>query len=185
MSKVKKEKTEKRANRPRFNVLDAVIILLVIAAVVGVYFRYSILDFLTSDRNSQKYVVSYSIDNMRATTSDYFIVGDKVYFDSDGELFGTLLSESQNKEPLSEGPAYESFADSKGEVHKVPYPDMNNRVSAKGRLLCEGKYNENGGFSVDGKSFVAPGQQIKVYTERVSFTLTVTSVEPYTEDIEQ
>ena len=78
MSKVKTPRPQKQH---RFNAIDAVIILLVILAVLGVYFRYSIIDFLTNDKNNAEYIVTFSIDNVINTTpSNYMSVGDKLYY---------------------------------------------------------------------------------------------------------
>lgn len=178
MSKVKKDKAVLK-NRPRFNAVDAMIIILVIAAIVGVYFRYTIIDFLTRDRNIESYVVSYSIEDIRYTTPNYISVGDKVYFESDGELMGELISESEkNKEPLNITLASKNFTDSKGNIVEVFYPEET-RVNAKGRMLCLGSYSETGGFSLEGNRYIAAGQYVDVYTDNVTVTLKITAIELY------
>ncbi len=177
MSRVKKDRAD-RKKRPHFNAVDAMIIILVIAAIVGVYFRYTIIDFLTKDRNIDNYVVSFSIEDIRYTTPKYVRVGDKVYFESDGELFGTLISESEkNKEPLNITLASKNFTDSKGNIIEVFYPEET-RVNAKGRMLCQGSYNESG-FALDGSRYIAAGQSVDVYTDNVSVTLKIISIERY------
>ena len=60
MNKVKKDKLE-RKNSPHFNVLDALIILLVILIIVGIYFRYNIIDFLKDSQNKEEYAISYTV----------------------------------------------------------------------------------------------------------------------------
>ena len=59
-----KKKTLKNAKGsaivPRFKALDLVIILLVIVSVVGIYFRYNLLDTLTSNKDLKEYTVSFS-----------------------------------------------------------------------------------------------------------------------------
>ena len=178
MSRVKKDKAA-RKNRPHFNAIDAMIIILVIVAIVGVYFRYTIVDFLTGDRNVDEYVVSFSIEDIRYTTPNYINVGDNVYFASSGELLGILTSESENnKEPLNITLASEKFTDSDGNIVEVFYPEET-RVNAKGRILCKGNYSSSGGFSVDGNEYIAAGQSVEVYTEKVTVTLKITSIERY------
>ena len=179
MAKVKTEKAKK--NRSHFNVLDAFIIVLIIAAVVGVYFRYSIIDFLKSDMNTEKYVISFSIDDIRYTTPNYMQVGDEVYFDSNGELFGTLLGESDNQGVLNIMPASKEFVDSKGDIKNVFYPNSESRVTVKGRLLCDGSYDANGGFFINKNTYVSAGQILSVRTDMVSVSLRILSIDPYTE----
>ena len=179
-SKVKKVKTGK-ANAPHFNVLDAMIIILIIAAVVGIYFRHEIIDLLIDDKNTDEYVVSFSIENVRHTTQSYIHVGDNVYFKSDGELMGSLMSASENELSLDIAPALAYFTNSSGEIKAVRYPDEQSRIDASGRLLCKGNYDENGGFSIDGDTYIAAGQSIEVYTEKVTFVLKVVSIDIYEE----
>lgn len=180
MAKQKRSKEEKR-NSPHFNAVDAMIVILAILAVVGIYFRYNILDFLTAAKNNEQYVVSFSVENIRYTTPNYINVDDQVYFESDGKLLGIIISESENQGALNITPASELFVDSAGGIVEAFYPNENSRVNAKGRMLCEGRRNSDGGFAVDGKTYVAAGQSIEVYTERVSFVLTVTDIEEYSE----
>jgi hypothetical protein len=179
MANIKNSKTER--GRVRFNVLDAFIIILVIAAVVGVYFRYSILDFLRSDMNAEKYVVTYSMDDIRYTTPNYIHADDKVYFASSGELFGTIIRESENQGVLNIMPASKEFVDSSGAIKKVFYPNSESRVTAKGRLLCDGGYDSNGAFFINKNTYVSAGQILSVRTDMVSVSIRILSIEPYTE----
>ena len=57
--------------------------------------------------------------------------------------------------------------------------EYQHNIDAKGRLLCEGYYSEDGGFLLDGDTYIAPGQTISVRTELVSFVINVTSIELY------
>ncbi len=177
MKKDKLSKAEKKSS-PHFNAIDAMIIILVVLAVVGIYFRHSIIDFLTNERNSDEYVVSFSIEDIRYTTPNYMNVGDNVYFASNGELLGSLMSESANQGALNITPASKYFTDSNGEIHEVFYPEET-RVNAKGRLLCIGAYNTEGGFCIDGNTYIGAGQSIEVFTESVTVTITVIAIEVY------
>ena len=179
MNKVKKDKSEKK-NSPRFNVLDALIIILVILVVVGIYFRYNIIDILNSAKNNEAYAISYTVKNIRYTTNNYVHVGDKLYFADSGDSFGALLNcEPNNQEPWNKSPASQHFTISSGDVVEAFYPNDESRIDVKGRLLCEGHYSEDGGFLLDGNTYIAPGQTINVRTELVSFVINVTAIEPY------
>ena len=76
--KTTNEAAQKRRS-PRVSVLDAVIILLVIIAVVGVYFRYNIIGFISGAQNLDDYAISYSIKNIRYTTPSYINGGNGVH----------------------------------------------------------------------------------------------------------
>ena len=173
----KKEKATKSEKRlPRFGVLDAVIIILVIAAVCGIYFRYSIMDTLDAKRNIQEYVVEFSIDNINATTTRFIQENDEIRFASDNMRFGTLVKSSQGNSDtvLSVTPSSEMFIDN-GQAFYVFYPE-DTRVNATGVIYCEGAYSDNGIFLVNGSRAIASGEQIKVYTDEVTVTLSVKSI---------
>ena len=106
----------------------------------------------------------------------YVNVGDKVYFADNGELFGTVMSESENVNALSITPASKHFTDSKGNVVEVFYPG-DTRIDVKGRIECTGYYNDEGGFTVDGRKYLAPGQTVNIQTDLVTVTITVTDID--------
>ena len=56
------------------------------------------------------------------------------------------------------------------------YPS-DTRIDAKGRIECMGYYNGEGGFTVDGRKYLAPGQSVDVKTELVTVTVTITSID--------
>ena len=78
----------------KIKAIDIVIIVLIILSLVGVYFRYNILDELTSKRNIKDYYVSFEITDIKKSTTSYFNVGDKVVFSEDGNELGTLTTSS-------------------------------------------------------------------------------------------
>lgn len=178
MKKENKTDTEQVGKLPRFRILDVAILLLVVVAVVGIYFRYNILDELTNHRNLKEYTVSFSIDDIRYTTENYLHVNDTVYFQEDGATLGTLLtaSEAQNR-VWSTKPASKIFVGDDGTMEEVFYPNSESRVSATGRLLCTGSYSQDGGFCINGSRYLSAGQTVSVYTETVSFSITVTDIE--------
>ncbi len=175
------KKVKKANKKAHFNVIDALIILLVISVAVGVFFRARIAEKLWAQTQSSDYVVSFSIEDIKYTTPTYINVGDEVYFADNGELLGEFISESDNVNALNITPASKYFYDSNGNVVEVFYPDGESRIDAKGRILCKGYYAQDGGFSVDGRHYLAPGQSISVRTELVSVTINIMSIEALAE----
>ncbi len=177
--KNQKNVSESEKRFPHFGVLDAVIILLVITALVGIYFRYNIMDTILQSKNLKTYTVTFSIDNIRYTTPNYVNIGDEVYFGETGKHFGTLIQESDGMSEMafSLAPASEYFTSEDGQVVKVSYPNNESRVDARGRLNCEGSVSELGGFLVGGSTYIAPGQTVNIRTEKVSVSIRILSIE--------
>lgn len=169
--------TEKEKKSPRFGVLDAVMILLVVFLIAGIYFRSNILEWISNQRNVRDYTVTFTVDNIRYTTPNYINVGDKVVFASNGEAFGTIIEESEGASniALSVTPSSEIFTDN-GHVIEVFYPNNESRVDVKGRLSCRGTYSEDGGFLVNGSTYLSAGQTVTVRTEWVTMELRILEI---------
>ena len=164
---------------PKFKILDAVVILLVLVAVVGVYFRYNLMDSFLRGKNIQDFAISFTIEDIRYTTPNYLNVGDKIYSASNGELIGTIIQESDDMSnmALRVTPASRFFTREDGTIAEVFYPNDESRVDAKGRMACKGSYTIDGGFLLNGTAYMSAGQSISVQTELASFVLTVTEIE--------
>ena len=178
MERIKKHDAEPMTRKAKFGILDVVIILLIITCVLGVYFRYNILDLLNNDKNMKEYAISYSIEDIRYSTPDSVHINDAVYFADDETQLGTVMEASQGSAlALSVRPAEKTFLSDKGTMEKVSYPNET-RVDAKGRLLCKGSYSDDGGFLVNGSRYISAGQSIYVYTELVTVSITITDIQP-------
>lgn len=180
MKKQKEKKEKKIRSGPRFRALDAVIILLILAAVIGVYLRYNHLDVFTGTGNQSNYIVSFSIKDIRYTTPEYYVsVGDVVYFSDDGKEMGALIgaSDGQNRALLCQ-PAEKQFITEDNEVVEVQYPNNESRVDANGRIRCLGSYTDDGGFLVNGSRYLSAGQTVSVQTERVTVTILIEEIAP-------
>ena len=175
MKKKQMNESEVTKATPRFKALDAVVILLVILAVVGVYFRYNLLDRIATNQKWKDYTVSFSIENIRYTTPNYIDVGDVVYCADNGEQLGVLLGESEDMPniALSVTPSSQVFIMEDGTMERVYYPNSESRVNASGRMLCTGSYTEDGGFLVNGSRYLAAGQTVDIKTELVTVSIVI------------
>jgi len=173
-----KNETKKEKRLPRFHFLDAIIILLVIAVCVGVFFRQNIFDLFGSFKNLTVTEVSFSVKNVdKNIILDNIDIGDTVYFDSDGSNFGTIMLNSDSAEfALSYFPAYEVFFED-GEYKTVYYPEEAQRVNAEGKIECKGIFAEDGSFMLNGSTYLAPGQTVVICTEEVTLEIVITDIE--------
>lgn len=173
-----KNKAKKENTLPRFSVLDAVIIIVVIAAICGIYFRYNIMEMISARRNIKEYTIEFSIDNINSSTTRFIQENDEIRFANDNEHFGTIIKDSQgiSDNVLSITPAFETFTEN-GKAFPVFYPE-DTRVNAVGTMRCEGTYSDNGIFLINGSRSVSSGENILVHTDEVTVTICIISINP-------
>ena len=163
-------KQQKNAARVRFNLVDLVLIIAVLACLVGVYLRYSAGDEFGVKHELDQYVLSFEINNIRYTSADAFTEGDKVYLDGKETVLGTILAID------STSPSEVIYTDDKGDYKMVYYPE-DTRIDLTGRLLSIGVMSERG-YLLGGNTYLAPGQTYYVETPRINVSVTITDIEP-------
>ena len=167
---------ESIGNAVKFKALDVVILILILTAVIGVYFRYNILDTITGSKNLKEYVISYEINNVQYKTKDYLSIGDTVYYNN-GEELGTLIAADKNvTQAITHKPTVINYVPNGSTIAKeLSYPD-NTRIDASGRLQCKGSYSSDSGFLHNGNSPISVGDIISVNTELVTVQIKVTNI---------
>ena len=162
------EKTSK--NKRRFNVIDVLIIMLVLALVATVGYRiYAQVTDNAGDKKSDYVIVFESDEEYRA------MIGalkneDEVYFCSDGTLMGYLYDDADDgKSLIYELGASEEEGEETGLYEKICFGGM---------MALSAQANEVKGsdYLVIGDRNISVGSRIEVYTENATFTLTVKSI---------
>lgn len=182
----KNQKAERRASStsrshfPKFGVLDAVIILLVIAIVVGIYFRYSFFDTLNSVKNMKECHVYFETQNTVQSHLNTLKTGDRFYLKSNGEEFGTLTVESEEKPlPILTYPAVHNVVINGKTYADVEYPQNveDPLIYGTGIILANCAVMEDGSFLLNGSTYISVGQSYSVCTENATITITITNIE--------
>ena len=175
--KEKKQSSEKVRKFPRFGILDAIIILLVVAVGVGIAFRYNLFQTITQLQDLEEYTISFSVNNIEYTTPNYLTENDKVYFKDSGEEFGKITKSSDlSNMILSVTPAKQTFVEN-DKIIEVTYPE-NTRIDAEGRIVCKGTLSSEGAFLLNGSDYIAPGESHIICTETVTLQINILSIDP-------
>ena len=180
MKKDKKEKitkdpsSEKVRRLPKFGIIDAVIILLIIAIAVSLAFRYNLFSTFVKLQEYKECAITFSVKDIENTTQFYINSGDAVYFKESGTPLGTIMESSEASSiPLTITPSNKTFIEN-GEVITVMYPP-DTRIDAVGRIKCEGTFTDDGTFLLNGTEYISPGQTFTICTEKVTLQITVMS----------
>lgn len=160
----------------RGNVLDIVILLLVIAAVASVVFRYYQTKNSHEEQNSQTVSVSFTVEQALPGVADAVAVGDMLCL-TDGATFGTLEmhKDATGSCPFAVREAHMLLQDADGNYVNAPLLGSN-LVELDGVLTCTGIYDEYGSFLLGGRYSISPGQRVAVYGEKAAFVLCVTEI---------
>lgn len=174
--------------RIRFNVIDAVILLLVVLCVAGICLRYTIADSLGIGAKKSEYIVKFTISQLDSRVPAFLGAGNSLYF-ADSTKAGVLcgvgefssLSEAEaGSATLILSTAYTYVDDGQGSVVAAAYPEET-VVNAEGAFKCQGAYGDDGRFCVGRGEFISVGKTVVLYTDTVTLTVTVTEILPLTE----
>ncbi len=180
LKKVKKtENTSEKVRRlPKFYVLDAVIILVIVCIALGMYFKYNLFEMFSQLEDKTDVRIEYKIENIKATTEYYISIGDKVYLKQDGTEIGSIIASSENSEnALITAPATKTFTEN-GKSVTVNYPSdvLDPRINAQGNIQGKGVFTESGAFLLNGGIYFSPGQTYLVCTENVTVEITILDI---------
>ena len=162
------------APRRRGNVLDIVIVLLLLAAVVSIGYRYYTLSGQGKTELLSYADISFEIKDAVYSLPSYVKAGDAVYME-DGTYLGVLKDSSTDDDStaLYTSPATVIATDEDGNFVRISYAD-HSRLDCTGILSCRGTFEADGSFLLDGTMHLTPGSAIRVHTETASFTIAIT-----------
>ena len=161
------EKNAKKESKYKFNVLDALIIILVILCIVGVYFRSNIESWIAPKKELDEFKITVVVEKIKSTSNQYLSMGEKIYLQSGVEL-GTI-------ESFSSVPAKTYVNDATGKSIEVNYPE-GTYIDVTVVINCRGTLNEDG-FYVNGTQSLSPGSTVNARTEIMDFSFTVVSID--------
>lgn len=140
----------------KFNILDVVIILFVVAVLVGVALRSNLLDSTVAKSSSVGIDFSVKIENVRHYTYEAIEVGETFYDKETGNALGKITD-------VALVPYSTTVTLSDGTIISREVPDKYNMIiSVKG----VGKVSDEG-YYINGNRLVSPNGSIDISTQKV------------------
>ena len=170
MAQKEQKKERKPSSRIRFNIIDLVIVIALLACVAGVYLRYNFGEQYGVEHELAQYEITFEVTNIRYTSVDAFPEGDAVYLKNGGKYMGSIIGID------STTPSEMVYTDLSGNIIQIYYPE-NSRIDLVGRLLASGTMTA-GGFMLDGNTHLAAGTSYAVQTPHIDVTLVITDISP-------
>lgn len=147
----------------KFNGMDFVILLVIIAAVLTIALRSGLKDSVVAARSNETIVYTLRINNLQKSSFDILELNDKLYAENDDKYLGKIVEKSSR-------PAESYISLSDGEIIKTYIPD---RLDIFLTVECNGRVTSEG-CMLGGNYFVAAGKYITAYTDSLAFSFEVT-----------
>ena len=160
-----------------FNVIDALIILLVLACVAGLIIRYTVLNNINAVSGLDTYYISFKITEVSQSQIDAYEMtakdadGDSWVYLRDGTTYVGHLTDENPPVLLSEV----WVEDENGNMVKIHHTEL---YDVSGKIKCSGIISsETGAFRLNGKIDLATGSVLEVQTKYGDFSIEITGVE--------
>ncbi len=162
---------KKERKKLKLNLIDAVIIISLIIAAVGVYVRYDLSGMWRESSQTVNAAITFSVSNIQAESANYFVEGAEVYnCDAANNLIGTLAGLDE----FVIEPAVFYVDNGKGAFEEVY--STQDRIDVTGVINAPGVMTENG-FLYGGTTYIAPGQTVTVETKDLLIVILITNIE--------
>ena len=152
----------------RFNIIDLVLILAVLACAAGMIIRSNVRETVLLN-NEEKASVTILIEALLDDSTLAMHEGDTFYFSSNDETFGTMKT-------MELSPAKLRFFNSDGTVTITHYE---NRKDAVCTFEVSG-FNTDTGFMINGNTFMGCGGTFNLHSKYIELQCTVLDVVPQT-----
>ena len=151
-------------NKTRFNMIDIIIVLIIIACIIGTVFRGAILDRLSFSSSADSVKVSFTAENLTKEDITALKVGDE--FSLSDKSFGVLKSVSDEKQTIvipSEDKL--SFTTALDPEH----------YTLNGEIEISGK-NTDKGFFFDSDIHIGVGKVLNLESSNCAISIVITKI---------
>lgn len=157
--------TDETQKKHRFNSIDLVLLLAVIACIAGIIIRSNIRDTVLLSKE-EKATATVLIEAILDESAEALHIGDRFQIASNNNEFGTLRS-------VEISPAKIRFYNNDGTEAVTHYYD---RKDALCKIEISG-YNTDSGFMINGTSYIGSGSSFVLHSKYIEFQCTVLDVE--------
>ena len=151
-------------NKTRFNMIDLIIVLIIIACIIGTVFRGTILDRLSFSSSADSVKVSFTAENLTYEDISVLNTNDTLYLSE--KSFGTLTSMSYVKQTIVV-PSQDqlSFTEALDPTH----------YTLTGEIEVSGK-NTDKGFFFDSDIHIGVGKVLNLESSKCAISIVITKI---------
>lgn len=152
--------------KPKFNVLDFIIIIAALVLVAGGVWRSGLIERLRIPEANDTVEITFLCAGLGAGTDRYFSAGDTLYCTDDGLTLGSVTQTESRPTRV-----YREDADG-----NLISSDSTETVDLRITVKCVGRISEQG-FLLGGTRYLAAGSVISAHNQTVSMEITALSVQ--------
>ncbi len=160
--------------RRKLNAVDYFILIAAILCIAGAVLRIAVGNAggsLSSPITSEDYVVSFKIENIRNTSTEYLTEGEVFYIESTKQYMGKITGN------VTVTPALFYIEDANGNYVQTYAPDNGDasRRDVIGTMLVSGYMGESG-FLLGGSTPLAANKELTVRSKNLSIKIIITDI---------
>ena len=150
----------------RFNIIDFILIVAVLACAIGIAFRYNLQQSFIGINDDEVYVTCL-VEDLSEGSANAFIDGETVYNSNTKKLVGTMVSHKIRT-------AQDQLELPDGTVTLTENPYRRDLVCV---IKVKGRYSEKDGFMIGGNAYIGAGLNILLRSQSVEFNAVVLDVQ--------
>ncbi len=157
----------------KLNAVDYFIIIAVVLCLVGAGIRVFLgQNGHASQAVSEEYVISFTVSDIRNTSTEYLGQGEAFYLKSTQQYFGEIA------DTVSVTPALYYVENTEGEYVKAYAPENGDatRVDVAGTMRVSG-YMSDHGFLLGGTTPLAANKKVELISKYLSVSIEITDIE--------
>ncbi len=151
-------------NKTRFNMIDFIIIMVIIACIIGTVFRAAILDRLSFSSSADNAYISFCAENLTQEEIEMLRVGDELSLS--GKSFGVIKAVSSTEQTV-----VVTSADGSGFVKATD----NTRFTLTGEIEISGE-NTDKGFFFDSDIHIGVGKMLNLESQNCDISIVITKI---------
>ena len=151
-----------------FNIIDLIIVLFVLLAVVGIAWRFNFAEKININATGETFEIEFYIQNIQEASQDFLQPGESFYITIESIEIGKIdkIIEIRN-------PSLFYDRDKNGNIVRTENPG---RIDVTGIMISQGRVTKDGGYMINGNTYVAANKEYLVHTERLEVTITVQNI---------
>lgn len=164
---------EAKKRRFRFNILDVVILIILVACVLGIAVRYNVVDKINTKSTLQQAEIEFLIKDIKPTSAQAIKEGSAFYWTENGITLGKVKTGG-----ITITPAEKFVTNIDGKWLKTTNEERND---VRVLLQAEGLMTDSG-FMLSGTQYLAPGKEMLIGSSEISVNVTITDIKIVTND---